>query len=229
METRGISVLMPLHKGVEFLSNSVPSFLGQTWDGNTELLIGVNGYSSRDRDVFHQATRWINHSGKKHVRVLNFPRTNVKGKSAALNEMVKYAQYDTIALLDADDMWMPEKLEKQWPLLQQGYSVVGSQCVYFGGDRRFDGIVPSIPLLDLFGVDFTRINPVIHSSVVMKKNLCYGGSDWDGDLWLRLRKEPAVRFYNVPDVLVKHRIHGGSAFNSQGNNLLVHDLLEKHA
>ena len=233
MDTKGISVLMPLYNGVEFLSESVPSFLAQTLDENTELLIGINGYEKKDRIVFNTATRWINHSGKKHVRVLNFPKSSVQGKSEALNEMVKYAQYDNIALLDVDDVWMPDKLEKQWPFLQQGYSVVGSQCVYFGGDRRFDGIVPSIPLLDLFGVDFTRVNPVINSSVLMKKSLCHWETEWDGvedyDLWLRLKKNSAVRFWNVPEVLVKHRIHGGSAFNSQGNNLLVADLLKKHA
>lgn len=229
-EKKGISVLMPLYNGVEFLAESVPSFLAQTLNENMELIIGINGYDENNRDAFHIATRWIQQSGKKQIRVLNFPKREIQGKVMALNEMIKYAQYNVIALLDVDDVWMPNKLEKQWPLLQQGYSVVGSQCVYFGGDRRFDGIVPSIPLLDFSGVDFFKVNPIINSSVVLKKTLCHW--EWEGledyDLWLRLHKNPDVKFWNVPEILVKHRIHGRSAFNSKGNNLLVADLLYHH-
>lgn len=232
MDTKGISVLMPLYNGVEFLADSVPSFLSQTVEENMELIIGINGYDENNRDAFHIATRWINHTGKKQIRVLNFPKRDIQGKSAALNEMIKYALYDTIALLDVDDVWLPNKLEKQLPLLKQGYSVVGSQCVYFGGDRRFDGIVPSIPIMDISQADFFKVNPIINSSVVLKKELCYWNGEWNGvedyDLWLRLKKNPSIRFWNVPEVLVKHRIHGRSAFNAQGNNKMVSDLLKQH-
>ena len=262
MVTKGVSVLMPLYNGVEFLADSVPSFLSQTLNENMELIIGINGYDENNRDAFHIATRWITQSEKKQIRVLNFPKSEIKGKSAALNEMIKYANYETIALLDVDDVWLPDKLKKQVPLLQQGYSVVGSQCVYFGGDRRFDGIVPSIPLMDFTEEDFFKVNPIINSSVVLrlctnksrtksasisdkgnsshalekceseKKELCHWNSKWDGledyDLWLRLKKDPDVRFWNVPEILVKHRIHKRSAFNSKGNNLLVSELLAQH-
>lgn len=230
MDKKGVSVLMPLYNGAEFLADSVPSFLAQTSKENMELIIGINGYDENNRDAFHTATRWINHSGKKQIRVLNFPKSEVQGKAAALNEMLKYAIYDTIALLDVDDVWMPTKLEKQLKMMKQGYSVVGSQCVYFGGDRRFDGIIPSIPLMDFTGADFFKVNPIINSSVLLKKSLC--SWEWEGledyDLWLRLKKNPDIKFWNVPEVLVKHRIHSKSAFNSKGNNLLVADLLAHH-
>jgi len=230
---KGISVLMPLYNGVEFLSDSVPSFLAQTLDEEMELLIGINGYEENNRDAFHIATRWINHSGKKKIRVLNFPKNEIQGKSATLNEMVKFALYENIALLDVDDVWMPKKLEKQVPFLKQGYSVVGSKCVYFSMDRRFDGIIPSIPVYDFTNADFFKVNPIINSSVVLKKELCHWVEDGldgveDYDLWLRLKKNPAIKFWNVPDILVKHRIHENSAFNSRGNHLMVDKLSTHH-
>jgi hypothetical protein len=66
----------------------------------------------------------------------------------------------------------------------------------------------------------------------VKKELCHWESEYDGvedyDMWLRLRKENK-RFYNLVDTLVLHRIHSSSAFNAQGNNKKVVDLLEKYA
>ena len=40
-------------------------------------------------------------------------RFTIKGKSEALNEMLKYTKYNWIALLDVDDKWLPQKLESQ--------------------------------------------------------------------------------------------------------------------
>lgn len=241
MNSRGVSVLMPLYNGAEFLQDSVPSVIWQTWDGPVELLIGVNGFHSQDNTVYNEALRWLNHSGKNKVRVLRFSVREVRGKSQTLNAMLPFAQYDHIALLDVDDIWLADKLARQMPLLEKGeYSVVGSQCVYFtdtlkngkSHGRGLDGVVPTIPLGDISTVDFTQVNPLINSSVVLKKHLCHWNAEWDGvedyDLWLRLNKNPTIRFWNVSDILVKHRIHTASAYNSQGNHLRVADLLQSH-
>jgi hypothetical protein len=67
-----------------------------------------------------------------------------------------------------------------------------------------------------------NFNPMINSSVIIRKELCYWWSDEDGiedyGLWIRLRKQNKT-FYNCPDVLVKHRIHKTSAFNSQNQDI----------
>ena len=49
----------------------------------------------------------------------------------------------------------------------------------------------------------------------------------DYDLWLRL-KSLNKKFYNCPEILVKHRIHEASAFNSKGNKDKVRPLLLSH-
>jgi translation initiation factor IF-2 len=75
--------------------------------------------------------------------------------------------------------------------------------------------------------DFFRINPIINSSCIIRKELCYWNHEWTGvedyDLWLKLRKQEKT-FYNCSELLVKHRIHKTSAFNANGNNNLVDDL-----
>ena len=212
-----ISILIPIYNGVEFIDESVMSVINQTYT-EWELLIGINGHPENS-SVFITAKEYENKSNK--IRVFDF--FNIKGKSNTLNEMIKYCNYDYVAILDVDDIWEPEKLEIQSKLLNI-YDVIGTKCVYFG-EKNF---VLSIPTGDISNFDFTKTNPIINSSSLIRKNLCYWDKNWDSvedyDLWLRLRKMDK-KFYNFKEVLIKHRIHNTSAFNSKGNDLLAQNLV----
>ena len=217
-----ISILMPIYNGIEFINKSVTSILEQTYD-KWELLIGINGHPENS-EIYKIAKAFEEKSDK--VRVLDL--YNIKGKSNTLNDLIKHCKYDYIALLDVDDIWHPQKLQIQSAWLNK-YDVIGTNCVWFG-DR--EGIVPAIPQYDFSNYNFANVNPVINSSVVVRKNLCWWDSKFDGledyDLWIRIRKQNK-KFYNCPQILVKHRIHNTSAFNSGGkNNNSVPDLLRHH-
>ena len=205
-----ISILMPIYNGIEFIDESVTSILNQTYN-EWELLIVINGHT-QNSNVYQIAKDYENKCNK--IKVIDF--YNIKGKSNTLNEMVKNCKYDYIAILDVDDMWYENKLEIQSKMLNK-YDVIGSNCVWFG-DRP--GIIPVIPVGNISNYDFTLVNPIINSSSVIKKELCYWNENGieDYDLWLRLRKA----------ILVKHRIHNDSAFNSKGNNNKVEYLLKSH-
>lgn len=214
-----ISILMPIYNGIEFIEDSVPSVMFQTYK-EWELIIGVNGHAP-DSEVYKKAKKY--ESDKIPVHDLH----EIKGKSNALNEMVKMCKYDWVCILDVDDTWHSEKLEKQVPLMP-AFDVIGTNCRYFGESQAS----PQIPLGIISDFDFTKLNPMINSSCLVKKELCHWESEYDGvedyDLWLRLRKENK-RFYNLVDTLVLHRIHRSSAFNAQGNNNKVAGLLKKYA
>ena len=216
-----ISILMPIYNGIEFIGESVSSILNQTYD-QWELIIGVNGHPENS-PVYKIAKEYEKKSDK--VRVFDF--YTIKGKSNTLNAMIQYCKYDHIALLDVDDMWHPQKLEIQSQYLNY-YGVIGSKCVWFG-DRP--GVIPSIPVGDISNFDFSTVNPIINSSCIIRKDLCYWNENWNGiedyDLWLRLRKSNK-RFFNCKEILVKHRIHNESAFNAKGNDNKVEDLLKTH-
>jgi amylovoran biosynthesis glycosyltransferase AmsE len=214
----GISILMPLYNGVEFIPESVASVLAQTYQ-RWELIIGVNGHPTGSH-VYRTAQTFA----CAKIKVVELA-ASITGKSAALNEMVKYCQYEYVALLDVDDIWHERKLEVQLPKIADQYDVVGSHCVYFG-DRQGE---PALPVQDLSQFDFTQCNPIINSSCVLKKEWAHWTPLWDGvedyDLWLRLRKQGKT-FYNCPERLVKHRIHANSAFNARGNHAKVAKLLK---
>lgn len=214
-----ISILIPIYNGIEFIEESVSSVLNQTYD-KWELLIGINGHP-QDSEVYKIAKEYEKKSGK--VRVFDF--YNIRGKSNTLNEMIPFCSYNYVAILDVDDIWHQQKLEAQSHQLEK-YDVIGSNCVWFG-DRQ--GIVPQIPTGDISNIDFSLVNPIINSSSVIRKELCYWNENGieDYDLWLRLRKQNK-KFFNFKEILVKHRIHNASAFNSKGNNNKVEGLLNSY-
>lgn len=212
-----ISILMPIYNGIEFIDESVSSILNQTHK-EWELIIGINGHFENS-DVYKTAKKYEEIDNR--IKVLDLYL--LKGKSNALNEMVNYCKYNWISLLDVDDKWMPIKLEIQLPYMIN-YDIIGTQCIYFGNSN----IIPNIPIGDLSSFDFIKVNPIINSSCLLKKELCNWDKDWDGvedyNLWLKLKKQ-SKKFYNINSVQVMHRIHNESAFNAQGNHLKVKDLL----
>ena len=217
-----ISILIPIHNGIEFIDASVTSVISQRYT-KWELIIGVNGHPF-DSQVFKETQKFEKFSTNiNKITVLDL--YNINGKANALNEMVKYASGNYIALLDVDDIWHIDKLYAQSIFLEL-YDVIGSKCVYFGD---MNGIIPSIPTGDLKNVNFKLVNPIINSSVLIRKELCHWEENGieDYDLWLLLR-EKKKSFFNVDNVLVYHRIHSESAFNSHGHTDKLKELMKKY-
>lgn len=230
-----ISILIPVYNGIEFLKESLGSVLQQDFY-DWEVIIAVNGYE-RNSKTYQEAKTYVDkildYNNKQHllnhgcpsisIRVLDFHFA--KGKAVTLNNMLDHCRGDYIAILDVDDVWLPNKLSTQSTLIDI-YDVIGTKCVYFGD---MEGVVPTIPVGDVTGYNFTQSNPVINSSALIRKDLCQWEENGieDYDLWLKLWKA-GKRFYNIDTVLVKHRIHRQSAFNSKGNHLKVSDLLKKY-
>lgn len=218
-----ISILMPIYNGIEFINESVYSIINQTIP-HWELIIGINGHPPNS-NVYKQSKQYEYIDSR--IKVVDL--VNVQGKSNALNTMLRYCNESSsyIALLDVDDIWHYHKLEMQLPFLHK-YDVIGTQCILFG---EKEGVVPVIPLHDIKNHNFAKVNPIINSSSLIRKELCYWDHTWNGiedyDLWIRLKKQHKS-FYNCPEILVKHRIHNQSAFNAKGNHTRVYALLKHH-
>jgi len=213
----GITILMPIYNGIEFIEESVSSIIKQTYT-DWELIIGINGHPP-DSEIYKKAKEYSSDKIKVHDLI------DIKGKSSALNEMLKYSNFKWISLLDVDDIWLSNKLESHIPYMKS-YDIIGTQCEYFGDITGS----PNIPLRDIAHFDFYKTNPVINSSCLVKKELCYWNGEFNGvedyDMWLRLWKQN-YKFYNVETIQVLHRIHKQSAFNNTNNNR-VEKLINYH-
>jgi len=213
-----ISILLPIYNGIEFINESVSTVIYQTYK-DWELIIGINGHPE-DSELYKESKIWEERDHR--IKVLDL--YEIKGKSNALNKMIKHCQYDWISLIDVDDKWLPKKLESQISYMDN-YDIIGTYCKYFG-DRNDQ---PSIPGGDLKNHNFTNVNPIINSSCLIRKPLAIWEENGieDYDLWLKLWKQ-GKRFYNVESIQVMHRIHQDSAFNAKGNHLKVDNLLKKY-
>jgi len=213
-----ISILMPVYNGIEFIEESVSSILSQTHT-NWELIIGVNGHPPNS-DVFNIARKY-----ETDHRICVVDLHTIHGKSNALNHMVAMCNSDYVALLDVDDTWHTDKLSEQLPYIGT-YDVIGTNCIYFGSATN----IPDIPTGDISDFNFMNLNPIINSSSLIRRELCWWDNTLDGvedyDMWLRL-KQQNKKFYNCDKILVNHRIHPSSAFNNN-NPVLVPRLLEKY-
>jgi len=215
IEVDGISILIPLYNGIEYLEQSVSSVINQTYK-KWEIIIGINGYSEGS-DIERSAVvivEKLNPDKKYDILVKYY---SAQGKPNTLNMMTRDTKYSYIAILDVDDNWVHNKLELQLPYLYE-YDVVGGKCEYFG-DRTGS---PPIPLGDITHThNIFDYNPIINSSVIIKKEYAF----WDDEkyvkpvqglddysLWFKLfflKK----KFYNLDKVLCNHRVHIESSFN----------------
>lgn len=213
------SICIPLFNGIEFLEETLLSIENQTFK-DYEILIGVNGHPANS-SVFLNTKRFAT----SKTTVYDFP--TLEGKAATLNALKEKAQADWIALCDADDLWMPDKLEVQKQCIHrfQDFDVIGTHCEYFGDMTGS----PTIPLGDISTEDFWKANPLLNSTVVLKKSL----AEWnpankileDYELWIRLRYQKQAKLLNIPYILMKHRIHKTSFFNTN-NSQAVPELLK---
>jgi glycosyltransferase involved in cell wall biosynthesis len=222
----GVTLLMAVYNGAEFFEESLTSILNQTYT-DWELLIGINGhkkYSDTEELIKKTIKDIVPTSQRNQIKVTWTP---TPGKSKVLNKMVSLAKYSKIGVIDVDDLFMPDKLERQMPLTFS-YDVVGTQCYYmYDSDKSV--FMPDIP----YGL-VTRFvpNPIINSSVVMSKELAHwdtkieNGTE-DYDLWLSLNSF-GKSFYNLQEPLIYHRIHQKSHFNT-GRNSDVSGLLKRYA
>lgn len=201
---------MPLHNGIEFLKDSINSIISQTLK-DWELIIVANGLpTTKINDII----RIISSFKDKRIKCV---RINKRGKIKALNKGVFYAKNNIIALIDVDDIWMPEKLEKQLPLLQK-YDVVGGDVEYFDEHQGS----PNLFLGQLIKPMFIWQNPLINSMVILKKENAWWDDSWEGlddyNLWFYLLNKGKT-FYNVTEILGKHRVHKNSYFNNKNDKL----------
>lgn len=215
-----ISILLPIYNGFEYMDESINSVIEQTYD-KWELLIGINGHPENS-EIYKKAKLYEKKTNK--IKVYDF--FNIKSKVDTLHELLKYTKYNWISLIDVDDIWLKNKLNKQSQYMNC-YDIIGTHTHYIG---NLEG-VPVIPLYDISKINFVNSNPIINSSVLLKKELCFWDKFYEGiedyELWLRLRKQNK-KFYNLPDILVRHRIHQNSQFNTQNHDIKLNKLLEKY-
>src|SRR5215207_10509527 len=107
-----VSCIIIFLNAERFMREAIESVFAQTYD-NWELLLVDDG--STDGST-HMALRYAErHSGK--VRYLEHLGHQNRGMSASRNLGLSHAKGEYIGFLDADDVWLPHKLQQQVQIL----------------------------------------------------------------------------------------------------------------
>src|SRR5215831_13859313 len=107
-----VSVIIIFLDAAKFIQEAIESIFSQTHDDWELLLVddgstdASTGISRRYAEQFPEKVRYLEHD--KHRN---------RGMSATRNVGVRHATGNYIAFLDADDVWLPRKLERQVALL----------------------------------------------------------------------------------------------------------------
>ena len=106
-----ISIIMPSYKSERFISKTIESVLAQTYQ-NWQMII-VDDVSPDDSNEI------IEEYCKKDSRIKLIKLEKNSGPAVARNRAIEEAKGKYIAFLDADDLWKPEKLEKQIKFMEE--------------------------------------------------------------------------------------------------------------
>ncbi|MCK4248925.1 MAG: glycosyltransferase family 2 protein, partial [Candidatus Omnitrophica bacterium] len=159
-----VSVIIPVYNSEKFIRETIESVLNQTYY-DFEIITVDDGSTDKSADI-------INSFNDKRI---SYVYQKNQGISGARNTAISESKGEYIALLDHDDLWLPQKLEKQIPLLENNDKVglVYSDCYNVDVDekvivRSFEQAKPfrGRVLSHLFGTGFI---PCL--TAVMKKEV----------------------------------------------------------
>ncbi len=206
-----ISVVIPTYNYADFITEAIESVLAQTFP-IFEIIVVDDGSSDNTEEVIKQF-------GDK-VRYIK--QTN-SGVCAARNNGVKNAGGDFIAFLDADDAWLPEKIERQIAKFDEDDQVGLVHCRM----REFDSETGETVRLHLEGEEgwvadelLLFEKPVVigcGGSIVVSRQAfeTVGGFDTnlkvgeDWDFCYRVARKFKVGF--IREILVAYRNHGSNS------------------
>lgn len=208
-----VSVIIPNYNYAKYVREAIDSALEQTYP-NVEIIVVDDGSKDDSPEI-------LKSYGKKIKTVFQ----ENAGVSAARNNGVRMSQGEFVAFLDADDIWFPEKIEKQIEL--------------FGKDKDLGLVHVGVENIDSEGnaLDSTTAGlagRISHEFLLFERAVVLGGgsgimiprkvfdelggfdpelmtsADWD--LFYRISRRYEVGF--VPEILLRYRLHGS---NMHGN------------
>jgi glycosyltransferase involved in cell wall biosynthesis len=197
-----VSVIIPAYNADAFIADTVRSALNQTYQ-DFEVIVVDDGSTDGTVETLTAFGRQV----RVHTQANG-------GVARARNTGVSLASGSWIAFLDADDLWLPHKLERQ--LADQTAPMSYTNRFNFGARGEVPEVQSDVRPMrggDLFVPLLREGNFITLTSVVIRRELfdtmggfytgLNGTEDWD--LWLRVAEAHQIAYIDEP--LVRYRFH----------------------
>lgn len=175
-----VSVVIPTFNHAQFVTEAVESALSQTYQP-LEVIVVDDGSTDETKSVL-----------APYVGRIQYVRQENRGLSAARNVGIGRASGEWIALLDADDLWSPHKIQ-----LQVEASRANPELTLIGGrggaTDQFSAPVGDLAVREFTVLDFLTSTPFGPSAAMVRRDLfstigCFDeelSPVADRDFWLR--------------------------------------------
>jgi glycosyltransferase involved in cell wall biosynthesis len=197
-----VSVIIPTYNSIRFVTEAIDSVLAQTFQ-DFEILVVDDGSNDETRQVLKE----------KYGDSIRYLYKENGGVSSARNYGIERAEGKYIAFLDADDVWMPEKLEKQVELLESD-SEIGlcyTGAIKVDENLELKDYIQAQRYEDACEGLLLNMNILVLSSSFVRKDIVLQTNGFDSrfstcadkEYWLRLSL--LTKFAPIEEFLVKYR------------------------
>lgn len=209
-----VSVVTPCYNAASYIGETIDSVISQTYT-NWEMIVVDDCSTDKSSDVVQMYSQQ-----DKRISLLS-TRTNTGSPAIPRNMGIEYAKGKYIALLDADDIWYPNKLSEQISLMESKPCRIS----YTNGEMMNEDGVVIREIRKAEYVDYRETlkrNELSCSSVMLEKALINdlrfeNRPKEDFVFWIRLMKESCEKAYNTNSVLYAYRLVGNSRSRNKIN------------
>lgn len=220
MNLPAISVVMPVYNAEKYLDEAIQSILTQTYK-NFEFIIINDGSSDNSLKIIEKYKN-------EDERIVLISREN-KGLITSLNAGIEYARGKYIARMDADDISLSQRFEKQIELMEkENLDICGGDYLSIDIQGNLQSLNLTPRTHELCTVSLLSKVPFAHPTVMIRKEfldknyLKYGQSQYkkaeDLDLWIRMH-EKGAKFGNVYEIIFKYRVLENSLSKVNDRNI----------
>lgn len=203
-----VSIIMPSYNAELFIAESIESVLHQTYK-NWELLITDDCSSDKTPDI-------VKSYCSKNPRIDFVIAKQHSGIASTRNQCLARVKGRFVAFLDNDDLWYPEKLEKQVRfMLDKDISFSYSEYELLKEDGTPKG--KTIKTAGVVDYDKYLKNTIIGSGTIMldtdkigRLQMPYNATSDDMALWCKILKDGHCA-HPIKEVLMKYRVRSNSA------------------
>ncbi len=134
-----ISIIVPVYNAGAYIRETISMVAAQTY-GNWELLLVDDGSEDDSREKIRESME----SGDARIRLIE--KQQNEGAARARNTGIEASKGRYVAFLDADDLWMPDKLEKELAFMKEKQAAFAFTAYEFGDeDAKRTGKVVNVP------------------------------------------------------------------------------------
>lgn len=224
-EKKLVSIIIPVYKAEKYVAETIKSALKQTYK-NIEILIIDDGSPDRSIDICRQFT-------DLRIKIISQPNRGLPG---ARNTGIRHARGEYLTFLDADDLWLPEKIEKHAEHLNNspdiGISFSRSEFIDEAGKSlgiyqipKLKNITPALVLCrnPISNGSAAVIRQKVFEKIEFQDNLYGAVEDFyfdeqlnhsnsdatDVECWLRIAIQTNWQIEGIPEALTLYRVNSG--------------------